>query len=266
MVWLCLVVLVDSYSTIVSYSTRLFSFLASVLFLIALTCCCWTVVYMFVSSFSFQDSSVSPEFAKKSFVEDPSSVLLLSAVGVLFVPPLPALFSKLELLSVRSFVELEEFYVSSLRDSLWDGSLFVEGFWRQLLEFAGLKVSSKIVDELQEEFLGFQMPLMLPSSLVELHDRFSQLWVLSNHRECWLRPALDAAGFSDVIDGLLVSSATSFVKPDPHAFLNMLDVVDVDASQVTFVDDSEVSVAVASLLGFSTVLADPGGLWVDQLL
>jgi FMN phosphatase YigB (HAD superfamily) len=89
--------------------------------------------------------------------------------------------------------------------------------------------------------------------LAELKARGVRVVVLSNIG-IDIRPCLDRAGVSDLVDGVVLSFEVGLVKPDPAIFRHVLEVLDVPGDQTLMVGDSPRDDVGGVSLGIRTLL------------
>jgi putative hydrolase of the HAD superfamily len=81
--------------------------------------------------------------------------------------------------------------------------------------------------------------------------------ILSNELELfWGRPFMDRLELLKEIDVLVDGTHTHYLKPDSRAYRLALDLLNVDASAVVFVDDQPRNIAGAAAMGLNTVFFD----------
>lgn len=114
----------------------------------------------------------------------------------------------------------------------------VDGFWEPLLKKYWLDVTEK-------EFLKFWFSgETLVTELIKygslLRRKRLKVFVLSNNfRERTTYYRKEFPQIFDSVDGAYFSWETGFVKPDPKAFINILNDNDLKPADVLYFDDSE---------------------------
>lgn len=116
------------------------------------------------------------------------------------------------------------------------------------------------VDLTEKEFFDFWFSgeHLVPDLLdfaKEIRGRGLKVYVLSNNfreRTEYYRQHFPEL-FAD-LDGAFFSWETSFVKPDPKAYENILKQMNLEADECIYTDDSEKNIEVARGMGFKCVL------------
>lgn len=81
--------------------------------------------------------------------------------------------------------------------------------------------------------------------------------ILSNELELfWGRPFMDRLELLKEIDVLVDGTHTQCLKPDPNAYRLAIDLLNVDASAIVFVDDQPRNIAGASAMGLNALFFD----------
>jgi putative hydrolase of the HAD superfamily len=178
-------------------------------------------------------------------------LLLLDVGGVVLADPLAPLFDRLAGAGRASRAAIADFYQRRLRQGLWAGTDPEPAFWTRLTDYAG------VTDD-HEALRAFTISTMSPLIPLEQLRRWARrvpIWLLSNHREEWLGPALANLGIDSVFARRYVSSLTGLVKPDPAAFRAVVEAAPFDAASILYVDDKVANVRAAETLGMIGLVA-----------
>ena len=171
-----------------------------------------------------------------------ADIFVLDAHGVVFNRAFPAFVRMRAIERGDDPVTVWKRWRTTLRLDFWEGRSTEAEMWAAL--FPG-DPPAQLSADLE---LGFEPgPLF---DFVTTGDR--RLWMLSNHRSCWLLPRLERFGIADRFERVLVSDRLGVAKPDPAAFAPLTDAMQHD--QVCFIDDSPVNVAAARAAGMDARL------------
>jgi FMN phosphatase YigB (HAD superfamily) len=145
------------------------------------------------------------------------------------------------------------------RNALWSGQLDEAAFWTDFAKSLGAHRPCRA-------WRGVIDASMHPLPALHCLPAWSQhaeIIVISNHRQEWLLPRLDALGAPAHIDELRISSSTGLVKPDPAAYAHAVG--GREWSRTLYVDDKSANVEAARDLGLRSLLADPEGGWTEAV-
>jgi FMN phosphatase YigB (HAD superfamily) len=95
-------------------------------------------------------------------------------------------------------------------------------------------------------------------------SQVADIHLLSNHRKEWLEGFLSTVQTS--VKSITISSEVGLCKPDPRIYAHIVRSHIKSSGKVLFVDDQDKNLKPASKLGWSTLLADPQGEWVDRVI
>lgn len=127
----------------------------------------------------------------------------------------------------------------------------LEEMWRRIT--IDLQREGKL-DEVLQVVKDFGNP-QLNSAMIKLMDALGERYkigVLSNASK-EDGQLMRHQGIQDHCDALMVSGEIGFSKPDPKAFQRLLDELEVEASQLVFIDDSPRSLSTADEVGYTPV-------------
>ncbi|MCA9356989.1 HAD-IA family hydrolase [Candidatus Nomurabacteria bacterium] len=103
----------------------------------------------------------------------------------------------------------------------------------------------------------------LVSNISLLREKGYLVAVFSNYTK-QLREILNANGLLDKFDKVVISGEIGFQKPSKEAFDALFSVLELEASEVVFIDDTPKSLESADVLGYTPVLyKNNEQLWSD---
>jgi putative hydrolase of the HAD superfamily len=190
---------------------------------------------------------------KRSGVE----LLVLDVHGVVLNAYWPDFLREIARRTGESTEEVVGRWHRSLRDDAWSGRIEEAELWRRLIPSTPASGDWRAALE-----AGYRRGAAAPH--LRRWAALLPLWLLSNHRSEWLLPRLVRFDLNDCVDRVLVSDAIGAAKPDPAAFLPILEAVS-DPRRILFIDDQRRNVEVAQEMGMSALHADPHGAWVSRV-
>ena len=146
------------------------------------------------------------------------------------------------------------------------GTIGTEEFISKISEIAGQEVSH---ERCAYACQGFFLPIPQRNLdiLTRLRSEGYALSLLSNTNplvaEWTLSNSFDGKGhpLSHYFDRIYLSYAIKAMKPDPKAFMNMLEGEGVEPERILFIDDGERNIEAASKLGINTLKVTNGEDW-----
>lgn len=90
--------------------------------------------------------------------------------------------------------------------------------------------------------------------VIELRKLGYKLSILSNHAKEWIDHCEDKFNFHELFDTRVYSYEVGASKPDPRTYAAVLTQLKTTPEKCLFIDDSEINIAAAHALGFSTIL------------
>ena len=143
----------------------------------------------------------------------------------------------------RDFALIEKYYhLASL------GKISAAEFWKTV----------GIAPQLENQYLRrFELTPGLLDFLKKIKSRGVEIWCLSNDLSEWSTKLRSRFGFDKYFRGFVISGDIGIRKPDPMIYYNLLNRLNVKASDVIFVDDNPKNLDAASAIGFITVLFSP---------
>jgi len=163
--------------------------------------------------------------------------------------------------SNRSYAEVEQYYLSTLKDPLFRGHLSRDEFWKLMSDFLGCPQLERSGE--QEAVSGLQPRLGLTAA-VEWSKKV-RVGLLSNHVRAWLDPILIESKLADYADFILISSETGIRKPSVAAFELAASEAGLDSSQILFVDNQQTNLETGLALGMQVKLARPDNKWIEDV-
>jgi len=194
-------------------------------------------------------------------VAEEINYLVLDLGGVLVHDPMNEFFAEADRLSSRSRREIINFYQTELRHPLWSGALEEDSFWSEFLIYTDIDDGSYLREYIQES-----LRLLPAVARMKEIEEIAPLFALSNHRHEWIRPVLAEHDLDKCFEKVFISSEIGVVKPDPESIEYVLEALGAAPDEVLFVDDKLRNLKTAEGLGVKTILADPDGDWIDQLI
>lgn len=191
-----------------------------------------------------------------------SYVYAIDLGGVLVHDPFHELFENLHRSGGVPATVLQEWYEENLRYPLWSGTIPEENFWSEMLRESGADGSS---EQWREELLASLRFLPAAARIRDLQAE-GPLYSVSNHRHEWIRPLLEESGLQNYFEEILLSSEIGEVKPDPAFWDILLDRSGAAPEEIIVVDNLERNLLSARNRGMGTILADPDGDWIDEIL
>lgn len=101
--------------------------------------------------------------------------------------------------------------------------------------------------------------------VIELRKLGYKLSILSNHAKEWIDHCEDKFNFHELFDTRVYSYEVGASKPDPRTYEAVLTQLKTTSEKCLFIDDSEINIAAAHALGFSTILFTTAASLRDEL-
>lgn len=132
------------------------------------------------------------------------------------------------------------------------GEVDTETFLGALRTDLGLGLGT---EELGRAFSGLILHEIegVPKVLQALHPHYP-LYALSNNNPLLWRGIQEICSSLDLFSGIFLSQEIGLLKPDPRAFVYVLDRIGLAAGEVVLVDDNPACVAQAQVLGLHALL------------
>ena len=144
------------------------------------------------------------------------------------------------------------------------GKISKEELWKKVLTDLG-KMNSfdevmKVVNRPKE------LNTEIISLVKELKEKGYRVGLLSNDTSEAAKYMREVEHLDKFFDVMLVSAETGYTKPNKDAYMDFVNKLGVSATELIFIDDSQVNLISATKLGISTILySDPNNLR-NQLL
>ena len=191
-----------------------------------------------------------------------NDVYAIDLGGVLIHDPFHELFEKLHRSGGVPSAVIQEWYEENLRYQLWSGTMPEEHFWSEILRESQAEGGPDFWREELESSLRF-----LPAAArIRDLEALGSLYSVSNHRHEWVRPILEESGLQNYFEEILLSSEIGQVKPDPAVWQVLVERSGASPEDIIVVDNLERNLESAKAFGMRTVLADPDGDWIDEIL
>lgn len=184
--------------------------------------------------------------------------LVLDVGGVLLSNLTPTFWTQLVDRTGVEHAFIRSRYKQEIRDDLWSGAITEPQFWQWMNQYC----SSLTEEEGRAMILDNLVPLMSLKRL-EQWKQLADLHILSNHRTEWLTPKL--ADHAHHFKSLTVSSSAGSFKPNLSIYEHAADAIGITEGPILFIDDSAANLAQAQTLGWSVLLADSSGEWLDKV-
>ncbi|PWV95189.1 putative hydrolase of the HAD superfamily [Paenibacillus cellulosilyticus] len=184
--------------------------------------------------------------------------LVLDVGGVLLSNLTPTFWTQLADRTGVDYADIRSRYKREIRDDLWSGAAEEPQFWQWMNQYC--------ITLTEEEGRAMIMDNLVPLPSLERLDRWKQLadlHILSNHRTEWLSPKL--ADHAHHFTSMTVSSSAGCFKPDLRIYQHAVDAIGTANGPVLFIDDSAANLEKAQSLGWSVLIADPAGEWMNKV-
>jgi haloacid dehalogenase superfamily, subfamily IA, variant 3 with third motif having DD or ED len=185
--------------------------------------------------------------------------LVLDVGGVLLTNLTPTFWTQLVERTGVDYTEIRSRYKSEVRDDLWSGAVEEPQFWQWMNQYCPTLT--------EEDGRSMIMENLVPLPSLERLTRWKRLadiHILSNHRTEWLNPKL--ADYVQHFASMTVSSAAGSFKPNRSIYEQAAAAIGADVNgPILFIDDSANNLEQAEALGWSVLLADEAGEWMDKV-
>ena len=176
-----------------------------------------------------------------------AEILVLDAFGVIYEMPDDLKEGMLPFLKKQGglddSVKVKQLYIEA---SL--GRITASEFWRAV----GLSL------EHEDDYLSCHRVIPgLHGFLDRASKKFSKIWCLSNDVSKWSKKLRQRHGLTSWINGFMISGDVGSRKPDKEIYKALTDKLNTDPKHILFVDDREVNLDTAALLGMKTMLFNP---------
>ncbi|SFD62258.1 putative hydrolase of the HAD superfamily [Paenibacillus catalpae] len=182
--------------------------------------------------------------------------LVLDAAGVIAANFSPQFWQELATRYELSNERLAQFK-HDIRVKLWTGRITEEEFWNEICGHF-----PAIVKDEARKALFSQMKPLPAASLLPQWSQHANLHLLSNHRAEWLESIV--APLRPFLRSVTISSEVGCCKPDVPIYAIVEGHLECRTS-VLFVDDQAKNFKEAESRGWSTLLADERGDWIDKV-
>lgn len=133
---------------------------------------------------------------------------------------------------------------------------FWHGFWQQLGD--DLALSKGVVAKLRTfEYVSVLRPYPDARHALQIAKEHGlRVGILSNFPLATIETSLAATNLLDLVDVALSSSNIGVAKPEPAAYEQMMQALDIPPTAALFFDDTPIHIAGARQLGFTTYLVN----------
>ncbi len=102
--------------------------------------------------------------------------------------------------------------------------------------------------------------------VIQLRKLGYKLSILSNHSKEWIDYCEEKFNFEELFDTRVYSYEIGTSKPDPRTYKAVLDQLKATPDTCLFIDDSEINVGAAKVLGFATILFTTAASLREELI
>jgi HAD superfamily hydrolase (TIGR01509 family) len=132
-----------------------------------------------------------------------------------------------------------------------------------------LNATDEQISHIQELITKSNESRKVNSGLIEiikgLKDKNYKIALVSNYGVA-LRQKLENQGILDLFDAVIISAEVGYQKPQPEIFGILFKALEVNSSEVVFVDDAEKSLEGAASIGYVPVLFTTNQKFEEDLL
>ncbi|GMK43115.1 hypothetical protein PghCCS26_02420 [Paenibacillus glycanilyticus] len=182
--------------------------------------------------------------------------LVLDAAGVIATNFSPRFWQELVWRYGLSYDKLVQFK-QEIRVSLWTGVISEDEFWDEICS----RFPAMDRDEARIQLLSQITPLPAADQIPRWSEH-AHIHLLSNHRSEWLEPIFEP--LRPYLRSITISSTAGCCKPNAPIYEQVEQHFESRAS-VLFVDDQEKNFKEPELRGWTNVLADEQGDWVNRV-
>ncbi|WP_236013181.1 HAD family hydrolase [Paenibacillus glycanilyticus] len=182
--------------------------------------------------------------------------LVLDAAGVIATNFSPRFWQELVWRYGLSYDKLAQFK-QEIRVSLWTGVISEDEFWDEICS----RFPAIDRDEARIRLLSQITPLPAADQIPRWSEH-AHIHLLSNHRLEWLEPIVEP--LRPYLRSITISSTAGCCKPNAPIYEQVEQHFESRAS-VLFVDDQEKNFKEPELRGWTNVLADEQGDWVNRV-
>lgn len=183
--------------------------------------------------------------------------LVFDIGGVLATNLSPIFWELVAVHSNQPMQPLYRKYKDELSKNLWTGSVTEAAFWEWLCQAAeGLSEAQG------KAYLAESLRPLPALSQLERWSHEADIHIMSNHLAAWVEPILAEA--RAYLRTVTISSSVGWSKPQRELFEHVALQLPA-GSRVLFVDDQPSNLEQGASWGWSTLLADPEGLWTGKV-
>ncbi len=124
--------------------------------------------------------------------------------------------------------------------------------WRHFVKKVAAE-TERSPEEVIELYNSGRINLELAACIDELHQKYKTA-LLTNSHATFINPLLQRTDLVKLFDEVIISSEVGIIKPDPRIYEHTLKLLNVDAAEAIFIDDSPPRVDGAKAIGMRTIL------------
>ena len=144
------------------------------------------------------------------------------------------------------------------------GEIRIEEYWHSVGDHLGL--TPEQVLRLRVDFYsGDKLDSSVVSLLRQCREKNLKTGLLSNNTSDLL-DMIKVAQLEGLFDAIVISADIHIMKPDPAAYVAVLDQLNITPAEAVMVDDFPTNIDGARSVGMAAVLFTPDGTWNDELL
>ncbi|WP_435163585.1 HAD family hydrolase [Paenibacillus glycanilyticus] len=182
--------------------------------------------------------------------------LVLDAAGVIVTNFSPRFWQELVWRYGLPYDKLAQFK-QEIRVSLWTGVISEDEFWDEICS----RFPAMDRDEARIRLLSQITPLPAADQIPRWSEH-AHIHLLSNHRSEWLEPIVEP--LRPYLRSITISSTAGCCKPNAPIY-ELVEQHFESRASVLFVDDQEKNFKEPELRGWTNVLADEQGDWVNRV-
>jgi HAD superfamily hydrolase (TIGR01509 family) len=183
--------------------------------------------------------------------------LILDIAGVIITNLSPQYWNDISNAAGISSDDLKIRFNKEIREDFWTGKLTEDDFWQWLIKLC------QTIDMQKAKSILLENLRPLPAfDYIAKWSELADIHLLSNHRKEWLDPLLKP--IKKYTKSINISSTVGFCKPNLEIY-NIINSNLHTKHEVMFVDDQDKNLKPAKSLGWSTLIADTEGEWIETI-
>ncbi len=142
--------------------------------------------------------------------------------------------------------------LTPLVKEFFHGTVSEDEYVRDVVErYPQIGDSAWLKEHIRENFLEVEGTRDV---VIQLRNLGYKLAILSNHAKEWIDHCEEKFNFQELFDTRVYSYDIGASKPDPRTYKAVLTQLKTTPEKCLFIDDSDINIAAAQALGFSTIL------------